>query len=365
MIGEVAVESIEVKVLILLNRGGVAGGHVVQATKTAEALRSLGVDAVLSERLDVDAREYDAVHSFGAPRGVLRIARSSGAAVVVSPIWLNAGYRILPKAGRARTLQTLERAIRLTYSALSRGFDETSRRLRKPLIEKALLFELADLLLPNSDLEAEQIRFDLDVTTPMQVVPNAIDPDIFTPPVGNNAQRSGVACVGRIEPHKNQLGLINELKGLGIPLTVVGPEHPDHLEYAEQCRRAADETVSFLPGATQEVLRDVYRSAAVHILPSWFETTGLASLEAAASGCAVVTTSRGYARAYFGEHAAYCDPARIGSIRTAVLEAFKRGPSPELRKLVVAKYTWMKAAEATLAGYHIAVQSRSDGVPPV
>lgn len=350
------------KALILLNRGGVAGGHVVQATKTAEALRSLGVDARLSERLDVDAREYDVVHSFGAPRGVLRIARSTGAAVVVSPIWFDAGYRILPRGRRARTLQTLERSIRLTHSALSRGFDETSRRLRKPLGEKALLFELADLLLPNSDLEAEQIRLDLDVTTPMHVVPNAIDPDIFTPPRGgSNTQRSGVACVGRIEPHKNQLGLINELRGLEIPLTVVGHEHPDHLDYAKRCRQVADETVSFLPEATQEVLLDVYRSAAVHALPSWFETTGLASLEAASSGCAVVTTSRGYARAYFGEHATYCDPARNGSIRAAVLEAFKRGHSPALQKLVTERYTWTRAAEATLAGYHIAVQSRSSG----
>jgi glycosyltransferase involved in cell wall biosynthesis len=363
MIGEVAFESIEMKVLILLNRGGVAGGHVVQATKTAEALRSLGVDVVLSEMLDADARDYDAVHSFGAPRGVLRIARSAGAAVVVTPIWWSAGYRILPSGRRARSLLTLERSIRLTYSALNRGFDETSRRLRKPFGEKALLFELADLLLPNSELEAEQIRLDLDVTTPMHVVPNAIDPDIFSP-LASSTQRSGVACVGRIEPHKNQLGLINELKGLGIPLRVVGPEHPDHLEYAERCRQAADETVSFSRGGTQEALRDVYRSAAVHILPSWFETTGLASLEAAASGCAVVTTSRGYARAYFGEHATYCDPARIGSIRTAVLEASRRGPSPALQEMVVTKYTWMKAAEATLAGYQIAVQSRSAGVPP-
>jgi glycosyltransferase involved in cell wall biosynthesis len=101
----------------------------------------------------------------------------------------------------------------------------------------------------------------------------------------------------------------------------------------------------------QAELVEVYRRAAVHVLPSLFETTGLVSLEAAAAGCAVVTTDRGYAREYFGELAYYCDPRRRDSIRSAVADALSGGPSPELRARVLSCYTWRHAAVATAAAY--------------
>jgi glycosyltransferase involved in cell wall biosynthesis len=343
---------------MVLNRGGVAGGHVVQATKTAEALAEAGLDVSLTEEPDPDVRTFDVVHAFAARRESLRRARQSGAAVVVSPIWVRADYRYMPVRASVGRLREIERAARLTHSIVRRGIEETGRRLRAPLTERSLLFELADLLLPNSKLEAEQIRSDLGVTTPMHVVPNAFDDRTFTPPV-DGARRSGVAYVGRIEPHKNQLGLIRELAGSGIPLTIAGPTHPDHVGYDELCRKTADGSVTFLPGGSQWDLRDVYRSARVHVLPSWFETTGLVSLEAAACGCAVVTTSRGYAREYFGTRAVYCDPGIKGSIRRAVATALERGPAPSLRQLVCDRFTWSHTAAATIAGYELALRARS------
>lgn len=352
------------RVLILLNTGGVAGGHVVQATKTAEALQAAGVDATLSEDPHEATKGFDVVHAFAAAREVLRQARSSGSCVAISPIWVSADYAY-PAARNAvaRRTRTLERVVRITRSALWRGVDQTARRLTDPLKQKALFFELADVLLPNSQLEAQQIRADLDVTTPMHIVPNAIDERTFSPPPPD-AVRSGVACVGRIEPHKNQLGLIRALKGSGIPLTIAGPEHPDHGAYAERCRRAADGSVTFLGGGDQDAIRDVYRRAAVHALPSWFETTGLASLEAAACDCAVVTTGRGYAREYFGDQALYCDPANEHSILDAVRAALVRGPSSALRNEILERCTWAHAAAATRAGYGLALQGRlADGRP--
>jgi glycosyltransferase involved in cell wall biosynthesis len=348
------------RVLILLNRGGVSGGHVIQATKTCEGLRALGVDVMLSEDFDHDFRPVDVVHSFGASRESLRAARAAGASVVISPIWVTASYRyagIKPRLG-------FRHWGRFAASALRRGVDETSKRLREPLTQKALLFELADLLLPNSKLEANQIRADLDVTTRMHIVPNAFDDEIFTPP-SNDEPRNGAALVGRIEPHKNQLGLIRELKGTGIPITIAGPDHPDHLDYSEQCRREADESVTFVPGGDQLAMRDIYRSARVHVLPSWFETTGLSSLEAAATGCAIVTTNRGYAREYFGEHAVYCDPGTKGTIRSAVENALADGPSESLRPLLLRAFTWHHAAQATLEGYRMAArESTPESVRP-
>ena len=316
---------------------------------------------MVSEKTDSELGGFDVVHAFAAPRQQLRRARAAGAAVVISPIWVSADYRYAQADSTAGRLRGATRGARVAHSTFQRGIDETAKRLREATFQKALLFELADLLLPNSLLEAEQIRSDLGVSTPMHVVPNGFDARIFTPPSAGR-ERLGVAFVGRIEPHKNQLGLIRELRGTGIPLTIAGPDHPDHSAYCAQCRREADESVTFLPGGDEQAVRDVYQSARVHALPSWFETTGLSSLEAAGTGCAIVTTSRGYAREYFGEHALYCDPGRKGSIRDAIRTALAQGPSEALRPLILEKFTWTRAAEATLAGYARALASRTAGV---
>lgn len=341
-----------VRVLILLNDGGLLGGHRIQAHSTAKALRELGVDVSTVDGSAFDGGAYDVVHIFGASTALVRAARRAGAAVVVSPIWWSAEYRI--SGGRQPSLtHRIELAARLAYSTARRGIHETARRLRHRLDEAALAFEGADLLLPNSEREAAQITQDLAVSTPMHVVPNAVDEHWFTPPE-ERTERAGVAYVGRIEPHKNQLGLIRELRGAGIPLVIAGPSHPHHAKYAARCRKEADGFVTFHPGGGPEEVRDIYRGAAVHVLPSWFETTGLVSLEAAACGCAVVTTNRGYVREYFGDLVAYCDPGARGSIRKAVETALAAGPSPDLRRLVVENYTWEQAAKATLAGYELA-----------
>jgi glycosyltransferase involved in cell wall biosynthesis len=351
-----------VKVLILLNEGGVSGGHVIQATRTAESLRAIGVDVTLSHDSD-DLSGYRIVHGFGLSPPILRRARESGGVAVVSPIWWSADYR----AGVTRprtTSHRIEQAARLAFSAARRGAHETARRLRQHIEEAARSFESADLLLPNSQLEAAQIQTDLGISTPMRIVPNAFDPDFFTPPEPGTP-RSGVACVGRIEPHKNQLGLIEALRGTGISLIVAGPEHPHHTDYARRCHACADSSVSFLPGGDQLFVRDVLRSAAVHTLPSWFETTGLVSLEAAGTGCAIVTTERGYAREYFGGYATYCDPASQSSIRDAVQSALATGPPAALRNHVASRFTWTQTARATLAAYEWILDPRRRGPEPL
>ena len=94
----------------------------------------------------------------------------------------------------------------------------------------------------------------------------------------------------------------------------------------------------------------------VHVLPSWFETTGLSSLEAAAMGCNIVITNRGDAKEYFGESAFYCDPGSPESIRQAVEEASLHEGNEALRKKILESYTWQQAALQTLTAYKHVMQ---------
>jgi glycosyltransferase involved in cell wall biosynthesis len=94
-----------------------------------------------------------------------------------------------------------------------------------------------------------------------------------------------------------------------------------------------------------------YREAKVHVLPSWFETCGLSSLEAGAMGCNVVVADKGFTREYFGENAFYCDPGNVESIYNAVHEAATSPSQEALQASVLKNYTWQQAARQTLEAY--------------
>jgi glycosyltransferase involved in cell wall biosynthesis len=338
--------------VLMVAATAIHGGHVVQMEKTAEALEGMGHEVAVADATAARVTGWDIVHAFGAPwrfRHVLREARQAGSTVVISPImWPYRSARTV----HGRIWSSSIRTARVTSSALRRGIDETAAELRRPSQETAMALELADLVLPNSTGEAERIRSTFGVTTPIHVVPNGFDPRLFSPP-DIPGQRDGVVCVARIEPHKNQLELIEALRGSGIPLTILGDEHPHHRAYAARCRVRADANIAFRSAVSHAALVGIYRRAAVHVLPSWFETTGLVSLEAAACGCAVVTTARGDAAEYFGDLARYCNPSRRRSIRAAVEEALSTGAPLKLSEHVRENFTWEHAARATLDAYGI------------
>ncbi|MDE3203703.1 MAG: glycosyltransferase [Acidobacteriota bacterium] len=219
-------------------------------------------------------------------------------------------------------------------------------------IGPALSYAAADILLPNAIGEAHALERDWGLATPSHVVPNGVSPELFGVETGDDpGLRQRVICVGRLEPHKNQLGLIRALRGTGVPLAIVGPRHPHHPQYVAECLRAGEGWVEFLGNVDHSELAATYRTARVHVLPSWFETTGLVSLEAALCGCNVVSTSRGYASEYLVDMAWYCDPGDPKSIRRAVLAAWESPVRTALAERVRNHYTWDHVASATIAGY--------------
>ena len=143
---------------------------------------------------------------------------------------------------------------------------------------------------------------------------------------------ASLAGIARIEDLKNQLSLISALKGAGIPLVLVGGLNPAHRSY---CRRVLSEVEKekhffYIEPLAGEMLKSAYAAAKVHVLPSWFETVGLTSLEAGLAGCNIVSTDRGYAHDYLDEYAWYCDPSKGASIRNAVMAAYA---APKCEKL--------------------------------
>jgi glycosyltransferase involved in cell wall biosynthesis len=352
------------------------GGDTIQVLKTAEQLRSMGIVADISLDLEPPLGGYDLVHLFNLMRpqeAYLQAlnARRRGRRIALSTIYVRFDEMDVRRPGfqgaAARVLRSpaaREYAKILSRAILNREWHAGTRQLLKLGFHaaQAKLLEWSDVLLPNSTSELARLLQDHPDAAHKAyvVVPNGIDTRLFAvarssvqPPVAG--LRDCVLCVGRIEPVKCQLELALAMRELPWPLVLIGTPAPNHRRYAARVLAAGGSKLHMLGGIEHGALPGYYAMARVHALVSWFETTGLSSLEAAAMGCALVITDKGDTRAYFGNDARYCDPASVTSIREAIADAYAASANPELRQRVLAQYTWERAAQATREGYERAL----------
>ena len=207
-------------------------------------------------------------------------------------------------------------------------------------------------MLPNSYSEYNRLFGKYGVEKDYSVIRNAVG-DLFIRAAQDIPEKipTLVLCIARIEGLKNQLNLIKALNNTRYTLVLIGQPATHQMAYYQACRQAAASNVRFIGYLAQDQLLHHYLKAKVHILPSWFETTGLSSLEAAALGCNIVITNKGDTKEYFGDQAWYCDPSSPDSIRRAVDEAAASGSNGALQKKIVSEYTWAQAAMKTRSAY--------------
>ncbi|HXB05885.1 MAG TPA: glycosyltransferase family 4 protein [Puia sp.] len=347
------------------------GGDTVQLQKTAEYLGRLGVDVDI--RLTTDKMDYSGyalIHFFNLfrPADILRHIRSSARPYVVTPIYVDyseADRRT--RKGPARLLLRLFPPEAIEYAKVVARWLLNGEKIGSAAFlwygqrrSMRYILEHAGMLLPNSSSEVRRLQERFSIQRPYRVIPNAVDPALFRPPAEAPVRDNRlVLCVARIEGIKNQLNLIKAINGSAFRLILVGAPAVNQRGYYEECRRIAGPAVSFAGAVPQEELVGYYCRAAIHVLPSFFETTGLSSLEAAAMGCAVVITDKGDTREYFGDQASYCDPASPASILRALEEAAERGPSAGLQEKIRKQYTWTETAARTLEAYQAALNGAS------
>ena len=179
------------------------------------------------------------------------------------------------------------------------------------------------------------------------VTPNGVDP-AFSPAqegVGTWVHmRNYVLFVGAIQPRKDPLAALGAAQALGLPLVVAGPEKD--LSLARELRAGGAELRGYVD---KEELADLYRGAAVLLLPSRYEGFGLPVLEAMACGTPVVTSDDQALREVAGDAAVY---ARDGDLAGAVRRALAR--HDELRAAGLARarlFTWRETATRTAEVY--------------
>jgi glycosyltransferase involved in cell wall biosynthesis len=376
------------KVLFVNGRpdaGGNPGGDTVQVDKTRTALEAQGVQVDVRSPDALDSLPpCDLAHVFNiqmpeCASSVFRALKARNIPIALSPIYWDMFPHWFEEAARGKTVwRQVARVVgRETASRFYIRWQEAKApRSQTWKLQRALLAE-ADRVLPNSESEGllleRLFRPGAAFLSKVDVAPNGIDTGLYESRPEPDAAfvekygvRDFVLEVGTVYPVKNQLGLIEALSGLSVPLVFIGPRRADMADYAEACRRKGAErgNVTFIDHLAHDRLPGIYTLAAVHALPSWRETPGLVSLEAAAAGTRVVSTSIGSARDYFGDMARYCHPADPRSIRTAVEKALGSPVPHGLRQLVLDRYTWGSAASATLRCYEKILEARSPSPRP-
>ena len=340
----------------------VQGGDTIQIINTAKHLIQFGIDAdIKTTNEPIDYNKYDLLHFFNIirPADILFHLNKTNKPFVVSPILVD--YSEYDKYHRKGIAGNIFRYLSFnsieylkTLGRWLKGNDELMHtsylwKGHKKCVKEILM--RAAMVLPNSLLEYRNLVDLYKVEPDYRVVYNGVDAELFKDDNSIEKDAHLVLCVARIEGIKNQLNVIKALNNTAFKLFIIGSAAPNQINYFNKCRKFAGSNIVFKGNISQKELIHYYRQAKIHILPSWFETCGLSTLEAGAMGCNVVISNKGYVREYYEDYPVYCDPASPASIYEAVQLASNKKFDENFRKKITTHYTWLKAAEKTAAAY--------------
>ena len=369
--------------ILLVNHGTASewgGGDGVQIRETAKRLAQRGhhVQAVNSDQ--PDARGFDLVHLFncrveGSFRQQVASCKQAGVPVVVSPIWISLARALWGSRGTMSVLQQAidgaadttvdsllkklrnrELVVRLQQGPVNaEGYGDESWPVNRGIIKEVLL--QVDGLLPNSWLELQAVRNDLQWHgETFEIAHYGVDPGLFLDPdphafrEATGIQTPFVLQAGRIEPAKNQAMLCWALRETKLPIVLIGGSK-HWPAYADLCKKISGERLQIIEHLPQPLLASAYASASVHVLPSWMETCGLVSLEAALAGVPLVGSTFGHELEYLEGDAWYADPGDANSLQKAVVGAWEAGRhhprAIAMKRKVLERFNWERTVDAT------------------
>lgn len=325
----------------------VNGGMRNQALNTISKIHELGIETVkLSPWEDLSELNLDLVHIFGASVeniGIVNQLYNTDIPIVLSPIFYS-----------NRSASFINRVLNVEQflKPLSRG-------IRSDFSVQRDLCKKADLLLPNTADESMMIREAFSITEERIIVtPNGVEshfehanPGLFLKEYGC---KDFVLFAGQAgAERKNVIKLLEISDKMIVPVVIIGSFYDD--SYGKKCLNMASELDNVILIETldhdSELLASAYAASKVFVLPSQFETPGIAAMEAALTGSQVVITKNGGTKEYFGDHVNYIDPNSANSLLQGIQNALAQEQSDDLKVHILQNYTWNKVAKMTAENY--------------
>lgn len=324
------------------------GGPKTQIMQTKRHLEKMGIQVHLLDSWESreETLDTDLFHLFGANHGMYDLAgylHSLNIPYVVSPIYFT-----------RRSAGTVRKAVTLTKAAgqAVRGFMSVSSIMND-------ICSWATHILPNTSEEAALIRDSFGIPDDrITMIPNGVEPrfanaspDLFVEQYGI---RDFILNVGHIGPdRKNVLSLIRALKSCKCPAVIIGRVHPSG--EAEQCLAEVkkNSNITIIDGLDHEdpLLASAYAACDLFVLPSKFETPGIAAMEAALAGAKIVITPHGGTKDYFSDLVTYVDPYSEKAIATSIQAALEKPAVNTLKKHIMDNFLWEHSAKKTAVAY--------------
>ena len=294
--------------------------------------------------------DCDLVHLFAANIGTYHLAReiqTLGIPFVVSPIVYSKHSPVF-----------IRRALSM-HSIVQR----MGKGLWSDYSITAEICSWARRVLPNTQAEGNLLSEGYRVPgSKITVIPNGVDerfyhgdPSLFKKTYGLEGFILNVGHIGH--GRKNVLSLIHSLAQINRPAVIIGRiiKGP----YGDECVREAakHKHILLIDGLdnSSDLLASAYAACDVFVLPSLFETPGIAALEAALAGAKIVITPHGGTKEYFGDMATYVEPGSVESIRQGIASALTKAKDPTLREHVRQHYVWERITEKTAQVYREAL----------
>ncbi len=212
----------------------------------------------------------------------------------------------------------------------------------------------------SSSLKKELVKEYSVPKDKIEFIPNGVDTNFFNPKKKTSKTKLNlpdeyILFVGRLDYRKGVHILLQSMKGLNIPLVIVGggPEE-NKLKYLAK-KLNIEKNVIFLNAVEREELPKIYARATIFVLPSLGEGLPLVVLEAMASGLPIIATDiSGIRDAICDKNGIIIPPNDISALKKAIKTIMNKNIQElgnESRRIVDLKFSWSQIARKIIELY--------------
>ncbi|MGM0409902.1 MAG: glycosyltransferase family 4 protein [Bacillota bacterium] len=296
-------------------------GDSYQMNSLAKELEKINVKVDFFTSKNQDLKEYDLIHVFNILRvhsclKQCKYFHKKNSTIILTPIYWD----------------LLEYLSNYSPERIKYWLNEEKKRQE--------ILNLIDYLAPNAEGEYLIMKNNFNFSLPHTCIYNGVEKDFLFK--NNFSEKKYILVVGRIHPRKNQLNMIRAVKGLALPVLIIGKVNDKN--YFRRCKKESKgENITFIEEMPRLELKKYYKKCRVHMMVSWYDTPGLVNLEAALAGANLLITNRGTTKDYFKDLVYYSSPLAINDIRKKLKIAYNE-QNNNLQKYVFENFNWEKIA---------------------
>jgi glycosyltransferase involved in cell wall biosynthesis len=324
------------------------GGPYIKIMEVRKHLQNMGhqVDLLnMWESFD-KIKQYDVVHLVGSNFSIYGLARSlyqKGIKFIVEPVFFSRHSPLLLR----------------TFFSLTKFLKKLVPGAWIDYIFIGDICSWAELIVPNTYAEKDLISKGFNIPgSKFEIIPNGVserflnaDPSLFIEKYGI---KDFILTVGHIGPkRKNILALVKALEKINHPSVIIGKmlntgETQEVKELISKNKNIIH--VDELPNDSP-LLASAYAACDTFVLPSQFETPGIAALEAALSGAKIVITPYGGTKDYFKDMATYIEPDSIEEISEGIQKTLDSQKTDRIKEFIKNNFLWESVAKKSQQVY--------------